>query len=1114
MNSRSHLARAAFVLVWAVGFSPALITAAGDKHPSVLFTCGLHNTYVTKPLHAEGIELNTCQPSELPSLLPTGKYNVVVLNGGLGDGRVVGALKAFMAEGGGVLVLSSHMYSTETEWLARQAFLKEFGATMPVVNLLEQDGSKVIHVPMCEGMFYTEDIRPPFNDGVKGVMMLNASPGSYSGMVPPVNLAITDPWKPILKAPETVLAVPFDKVTVGYAKPYLPKESEKAPVLLAVRDVPKGRLAALGVSPEWLLCSPANCPPVAAMLSDGGGGKPSNWIRLLANTFRYLAEPTLEAGKGGELTPQAVLNPDTRWKATPLMDWSKEPPIADQAQLPCLVGARSRYSGGKGSVENWVTAAKANGLKMLVFLEPLDSISREDFGKLKAECARFTNDDFLVVVGLRFQDAYGRNNIFQYRLDTQYPAPALLTEDGKFINNLDIKKTNGHQPIETFALEQNLYYGQVGYFRHAQNPLPPFEYKTYQAFVISSTENGRKVDDNFDDFAMMNANRFLLTPSAISILDDPAQIAQALRDDYLVICTGGIARQKQLLSESINYLEQFQYITRGPRILCWLGKNHVMNPAGQWFRPDQWRYQTRLHVVSDVGLKEIRLMSMGRPIRRFLMGGAKEFDRTFEWENSQERDLYPVVEDTDGHQAIGMCIRNMNRLWNEFICGDRCNYLCYGWFRTASGRAHQIRPCGNSVTQNKGCWLAEAAPAVSLTLDYPTVPVDGAPIGDRTPEFFFYPSIATAGYPDSLHVNCRPMAVLAGPDVVIGGGSLNFVAADPQAAGNAWSWWSPLAPNEFLEGYGLNCQFNAWPEGLRAGWYEFRLTARKNMPITDPDLPIQFTATPFMEFHDADGKAYKSSDTNLPARGSFKKGAYILASEVGGPAGLISLDDNLVYRKKGDSLEIGLIPSTNLIAQGVQLNSRFGYVGAPAKTDLAVLRDYFKLMSAPLAGVKVRQGKMRMDVVAFRFDGAQRGVDVRFPAGQSPAFRHLVIENLNENWDVWLLDRTRSGPNWRQLPMADGTAYAVLPGDVVRDVFLGHPVTSDSKDLKIQLSWTSPTTWTVEAHNPTDCRIRAKLDSHKGQAPFKFHERVDLGPGTSRLWQVSAKGTTYAAADR
>jgi len=75
-------------LRWWVAMAGCILTAlvheaAAAKPPAVLFTSGLHQAYFTKPLHAEGIELHTCSPAQLPELLPTGDYDAAVVTGGL-----------------------------------------------------------------------------------------------------------------------------------------------------------------------------------------------------------------------------------------------------------------------------------------------------------------------------------------------------------------------------------------------------------------------------------------------------------------------------------------------------------------------------------------------------------------------------------------------------------------------------------------------------------------------------------------------------------------------------------------------------------------------------------------------------------------------------------------------------------------------------------------------------------------------------------------------------------------------------------------------------------------------------------------------------------------------
>jgi hypothetical protein len=556
---------------------------------------------------------------------------------------------------------------------------------------------------------------------------------------------------------------------------------------------------------------------------------------------------------------------------------------------------------------------------------------------------------------------------------------------------------------------------------------------------------------------------------------------------------------RKLFGEHVAWLRPFQYITNGPRIACWRGRWEVVVPYGEWYRPDLWRYQTRLHVTSDVGIKEIRLMSNGRAIRRFLPGGAREFDRTFEWENSTQRAMYPVIEDVKGGMAIGSYIRNSNTMWNEFICGDRCNYLSYGTARTKDGKGVWFKSGSmNGITHNKGGWYGTVAPAQTLTLDYPTLPIDGQGGGKDSPRYAFAPVIDTDGYPRVSHINCRPRFVMAGPDVCIGGGHVDNVIVDPEGWGNAWSWWSAIKPNEFLEGYGQTTLFNYYPGGIRPGWYEFRLTARKETALRGKGLPVQFVSTAFTQLRDADGTVWEGSDNAAPASGRFPHGAYVLTDSEGGPAGLVSLSDNLVFARRGNTVQIGPEADGATLAKETQLAGVIGFLGAPAGTPVQELARYVDTMLAGLPGVTVLQGTLTTDALAARFAGEGAGASFRAPTLGVNAYVPILVTGLNPNWDAWLLDRTRGAPNWRQLQVLDGTAYAAIPGDVELNHFLGHPVVADDTSLVISLCNTLPGKWLVTLHNPTAEAIQTTVRSVDAWTPFSLKPRqVTVAPGTS-----------------
>ena len=1097
----------------------AVSTFAQAKNPAVLFTSGLHLTYFAQPLHTEGIELHTCGASELPALLPTGKYNVVVITGGFQDPKVVEALKAFLEAGGGVLMTPNVRWSLE-EYLANQHFLESYGAHFTMSTIQDSDPARKV-AAMFTGLYSTETIAPPFNEGVPGLLYLAG--GSQSGMSSPVSLVADAAWKPVVKASPTAQAVGWKEERVRDILPYVNAEPEPAPTLLAIRSVGKGYLAAISITGEWIFASPNNCPPVLDMLSRGRDGRPSNWLRLYANLFRYMAAPTLDAGAGGAPTPAAVLQPppasDTLqgWASEMLKprDWTKAPPIDDQDQLPGLIGARSSYSGGKGTVAEWVASARAAGLKYLVFLEPLEFTSEENFEKLKADCARASDDTFYACPGLWGKDVRTKTSMFTYGDSVQYPLATILTADRKYF---DDTKTWADNQMPTkyifdYFFEQLGYKGQFAYFRHKENPIPPWEYKMNNAFVVYSTENGKPLDDAFDMFSYLQATDFCYHPTVVSLMDDPAQLARAVKEDWRMVNVApgefgdgtytedygqGLAAVRKLYSQQVAWLRPFQYITQGPTLNCWRGRWEIVIPFSEWYRPDQWRYRARLHVTSDAGLKEIVLMSAGQVYARFLPNGAKEFDKTLDFENSQQRAMYPIITDMNGKRAIGAYLRNSNTLWNEFICGDRCNFLSYGMVRTSSGQWHQIKPCGNGVTHNKGGWMAELSPATTLTIDYPTLPIDGAPQGQETPRFPMSPGIATPGFPEVSHINCRPIWGVSGPDVLIGGGSVDNIIVDKDSWGNAWSWWSPVQPNPFIEGYGMHTAFAPLPEGLRAGWYEFHLTARQDLPLTDPVLPVRFTSTGFTEFRDGDGHIFRAEDKPPEVSfGSFRRGAYVLVEAPGGPAALYSMDDNLVYQRRGQELTIGLKPQDTTIPKGAPITMKLGYLGAPSETDLEAFRHYFATLAGPLP--LTATSPVTGDGIAVHLDGKPGSASLRFENLKLNAFLPVVMEGLPPNADAWIVDRTLKAPNWRQIVKKDGIAYAVLPCDAKKDYFIGCPVQAANPALHITLCNTLPQQWVVTLHNPTDSALTTAVWTARDWPIFALNRKAYTIPAGSSV---------------
>ena len=212
MNRTSTLLR--LLLLITLGITVAVSAIA--KQPAVLFTGGLHLDYFAKPLHAEGIELHTCGAGELPTLLPTGKYNVVVVTGGLNDAKIVAALQAFMAAGGGVLTFPGARW--DEHYLAYQHFLEGYGAhyTMSLIN--DTDPARVVKAMFCN-LYATESIAAPFNAGVPGLLFLAGT--AQSGISCPVSIVTDANWTAVVKASPTATAVGWAEERIKSILPYV-----------------------------------------------------------------------------------------------------------------------------------------------------------------------------------------------------------------------------------------------------------------------------------------------------------------------------------------------------------------------------------------------------------------------------------------------------------------------------------------------------------------------------------------------------------------------------------------------------------------------------------------------------------------------------------------------------------------------------------------------------------------------------------------------------------------------------------------------------------------------------------------------------------------------------
>ncbi len=588
----------------------------------------------------------------------------------------------------------------------------------------------------------------------------------------------------------------------------------------------------------------------------------------------------------------------------------------------------------------------------------------------------------------------------------------------------------------------------------------------------------------------------------------------------------GLAGLRTRWEQGNHWHPQYQYVTQGPEIRAWQIENNVVTPWGEWWRPDVWQYRIRLSVAADAGLKEITIYDGDRGVfRRFQPNGAKTFEHTMVLTNTQQRDLVPIVEDMNGKRAIGMSLFNRNTMLDQFICGDRCNFLGRSMSRTRDNRPVYTPPGFRpnlGISPSKGEMDLLVQPDISTTLDTPTLPIDGRPIGAPKFSLQFKPGIpGELKRPFSL-----PTVYMIGPDMGIGQGTyklgydpaemgaeetpLGHPYDDPEKQGhvgrNAWTSWYRLVPLKKVNGW-ARIHVAGWlPEEVRYGWFELYWTMIDDAELAPEGIQLGYFNGECEVYRNGELVASPDQDNSS---GPFSRGTIAVV-----PTGLIiAMDDQLQFEHTSKGIRFFYRPQDRALAQGDEIHLKIGFGGVATgtpKEKIMAFADQFGISTPGKQAYnpKIAAGKELDTYFTWTLDGGEQGIRAQLPRTRMHGHLTTIVEKMNDNWSVQLVDYNRDWPNHRALPHRDGRAYAQLDLNLAdSDVFIGHPVVADNSNIKLLVSWMEPGKWFVEAHNPGPKTIETTLHNPATWEIFDFNETVQLPPGSSQTWEVATSGS-------
>ncbi|MHB9133041.1 MAG: hypothetical protein ACYDBB_18390 [Armatimonadota bacterium] len=1115
------------------------LAALAAPRPAVLFVGNIHSTYVAKPLQQMGIEVDVCGAGELAAKLATKQYNVVVPL--VNNPAMQQPIEEFLKQGGGVLVMMPFGHiSQQNNWFPNPEWAAGYGARLRWEALTETDPANSATDMLGAPMSWSTQVAPPVNTGVRQVLTLVARQGWW----PPQGFDFSKDWTVVVRFAPSVKAGKLE-VIPERLRPYIPQEPYQGALpLMGVRQVGAGRMGLVGIGVPWSFSSPSICPAVDAMLGAGANGKPSDWLRVYANTFHWLAEPSLKAGFGGAQTPDKVLNPISKQPDAPPILWDTPNPgknvipMGDMPQLKGLVGARTVLSTGTGTVDDYAKAARAAGLDYIVFLEDALNMDTGKFQTLVEQCTAASDDAFAAIPGLTYEDAQG-DHLFTLGDNTKFPKPEMMLPDGRLATT-EVSRT---EVMFKYIFQYMNYRNVFGFWNHKKNFLPIADYKLYNSFPIYSFENGKPVDDAFDDFLYLSGWGGCQPVFALEFMTEPAQVAKRAVEGWKVVATipkefgdgsyklslpAGVKGLREKWRGSLGWWPPFQYITNGPQILSWDCQNICSIPSGEWWRPDLWEYRARLHVASEKGLKAVTIYDGDRGIfRRWLPGGAKSFTQDMVLSHDLQRDLVLVVEDTAGGRAISMELWNRNTMNNQYICGDRCNFLGNARLRRPDGTPFWVP---NGLRENMGLTPSKGSmgdgmwvqPACSLTPGAPTLPIDGAPLSWPSPRIEF--SHAVPGEYKEIH--SFPSTYLMSPEIGIGQGNYRL-AYDPAEYGatktplghpykdaqkqgiigkNAWTSWYHLVPTNVLDGWSRLIAGSVL-DTMRFGGYQAHLVMKRDVALPPGKGMSVLAANGKWEIY-VNG-VVQAIPANGELSGSFGKGTCAVLVDPGGSVVLAGTDSRLIYRRNQRTFSVSYLPANDTLKQGDAADLAVWWIGASGALSKDKLLDAardFGILTPGTIGYrpKLARGTVQDSYLFWRVTAKNGAMEARVPKADLPNYVPLALDGLHDNWSVFLLDRKRKGQNFRAIPVRDGRAYAQLDftaGDT--ELFVGHPVICDNPEITVLVSWKSPGVWFVETHNPGNTTVKARLTTNTGWGRFRFNKTIILSPGSSQVWTVN-----------
>lgn len=491
----------------------------------------------------------------------------------------------------------------------------------------------------------------PVTAGVK-TLFYPIEMGRWDDAYPTIPFNLSDPrWTPVVRGMESGRVEQCLQYTTWHPMP----GAQNPPILAATAQLGKGRAALFSINALYTFLQPYtdittggygefHTGQIDGIVMEKGDGKtPSDGRRLIRNMLRWLGEGGAAQGLGG-------YNPDTY----------KQIPVPERAPVPrwltgwyqgneanyykVLLGARSAYSSGRGTIAEWAQAAKAAGYAILIMTEDLDAFVAAKWPQFLADCRAASSAEFVVMPGLDMQDAYGNRMLLFGQV--AYPQPWMLTPDGKAM-----------QQVQYLMLGFGTCHSAIAH--PTSSPLPQQLFKFFSGVVVYTYDaEGRLIDDGMQAYQTQIYNTSNPVPLAVHELNDPAQVGKAAESGH----------QMYLMADTP---EDAAWYIRDGMSHFWEMPVKVLITSGPMIRSV---HAGGLQVESEAPIAEIRYYDRYELLRRW-KPNAPQFTAEVSPPRGSTHLGFFWVSDAQGRTAISPPLRSGDGGGYDWRCSDRQNFF-------------------------------------------------------------------------------------------------------------------------------------------------------------------------------------------------------------------------------------------------------------------------------------------------------------------------------------------------------------------------------------------------------------------------------------------------------